>query len=257
MIIELTSQSIREMADRIVMAYPETGKPRALEMLSTAFGYRNFDTVSGLLKKEQAGNPGFTPFTLYFAMRATTEWAPEPNWACKDITPAFVQQLQGYVAQCKESGLTSLRVDCTQVTDMCLDDWDEGTDDEPFNVHYWTLTVTPTRFWFSATPKHAEYEVETRAVYLEDLQRLIDKAPESESVSRHGNVAFATNVDVRCFVDTMLQEVWGIDQDAALEWATGFLLSSTDIESLTPNDERALCIRYHFEANQEQKHVSR
>lgn len=251
--IELTSQSIRTMADRVTKAYPDTSKPKALEMLAVALGYRNFDTLSGMLKKAPTKLASFASFDLYFAMRATDEWAPEPVWAKKQITPAFVEKLKHYVEQCKAAGLSSMRVDCTQVPDMELDDWDDGKESDPFNVHYWTLTVTPTRFWYSATPKHAEYEVETRALYLDDLQRLIDNAGDTDSVSRHGNTAFVSSVDVLCFVDQMIDHVWKIDLEDALAWATGYLISIDDVPDLTTNDERTLCVRYHFEANQEKK----
>ena len=167
--IELTSTSVRQMADRVVTAYPEFNKPFVLEMLTKAFGHRNFDTLSGLLKKEEPTDCTFKPYTLWFDMSSTDEWAPEPAWANLIVTPAFVREVKLLAAQCTADGLSTIRVDCFQRPELVLCDWDDGEAANPLNIHYWSLTVSPARFWFSATPKHAEYQVETHAFFIEDL----------------------------------------------------------------------------------------
>lgn len=172
---DITSQSVRAMADRILGDGPVLNKAAALELLAKAFGYRNFDTLSGVLK--QAPTPPAAPCVLEGVPLGTTLWlecvvcaefGEGPEWANVSLDAAFLAKLCQLRELCVAHGLSHVAVD------QAPTDWkDYAGYGSYYNMRDWQLYVTGSRFWFRGTPKHCRYAVETRAVDIAALEALL------------------------------------------------------------------------------------
>lgn len=172
--IELSSSSVRTMADRVVKTHPDLAKPLVLELLAHAFGYRNFDTLSGVLKNESAPAPAPAlplpisarkfPVTLWLECRVLSDYGSCPAWARLELTEERLRQLLTLQAECSEKNLSTVSVFDGP------DEWDENAGaNRYYNMRDAQLCVSKIAFWFSARPKHAEYNVETVVVYFDTL----------------------------------------------------------------------------------------
>ena len=178
---DINSKSIRQFADRVVKAHPDLDKPRALEIAAHGFGYRNFDTLSGLLKDvapKAKSNP--VPFKLDKSVDLWVEGFVCDNdaflfdWLQVELTPDFLANLLKRRDLCEEQRLLHVSEDESPT------DW--STDDDLAVIHDWQLYVSATRFWFRGHPKHCSFAVESRAVYFEDLlKQLNHEADDDES----------------------------------------------------------------------------
>lgn len=189
--INIDTQSVRAMADRIVKAHPDLAKPKALEILSSGFGYKNFDTLSGVLKKERNATapsgaiaedsaldiPQFTPFTLVIDAFACDEYGDCPPYAETTVTPEFLQSLAHHVGVCGAAGVRAAHIgdyDCV---------WHDPQDD--LRMRGTDLVIMPSfgafggaSFFFQGHKKHANYNCETRAIDLKNLIACIGEAGE-------------------------------------------------------------------------------
>lgn len=177
---DVTSTSVREFADRVVKVHSGIDKPQALEIAAHGFGYRNFDTLSGVLKKVgPAAKPQSVPFQLSEPVPLWIEGFVCDNeyaafeWATVMLTEAFLARALKYRDLCVETGLLHLSVDDTPTDWYC---------DPESVIHDWQLYVDQTRFWFRGHPKHASFAVESRAVRFDDLFKLL-KSPTDEDNS--------------------------------------------------------------------------
>lgn len=175
---DVTSTSVRDFADRVVKAHAGIDKPQALEIAAHGFGYRNFDTLSGVLKKAApAAKPKSEPFQLSKPVPLWIEGFVCDNdyavfeWVAVLLTEAFLARVVSCRDLCVESGLLHLSVNIAPTDWHC---------DKESVVHDWQLYVSPTRFWFRGHPKHASFAVETRAVYFEDLLKLLKSQTEED-----------------------------------------------------------------------------
>ena len=83
--ITLNEKKVREMAARLrdALGRDRVSQGAALEALSKAFGERNWDTFSGLLKRAAPMPVKLAkPVALYVNAHSCDEWAPGPSW-CK------------------------------------------------------------------------------------------------------------------------------------------------------------------------------
>lgn len=187
--IKVTHQSVRAMADRIAKAHADISKPKALEILSSGFGYKNFDTLSGVLKKESSAPatsgaftgdstleiPPFTPFTLVLDAFACDEDGDSPAYAEITVTTEFIAQIKHTAVVCQSANIRAAHVNDS-----------DGIWHDPegaLRMRGTDLVVMPsfgavgdTSFFFQAHPKHADYDCETRAVDLKDLIACIGNA---------------------------------------------------------------------------------
>ena len=184
--IDINSKSVRVMADRIAKAHEDITKPKALEILSSGFGYKNFDTLSGVLKQSEPAAtqpqdlpvvPEFTPFTLVIDAFACDEYGDGPDYAEATITPEFLEEMLRRVATCASAGIRAAHFN--EDDGVWHDPQDElrmrGTD----------LVIMPSRgalaeasFFFQGHRKHADYNCETRAIDIKDLLACIGNAGE-------------------------------------------------------------------------------
>lgn len=169
------------------------------EVLARVLGYANWDTLSGMLKREkdraaaaaeaagqkeneflvraqryryrQTPPQAFKPFTLFIEAYAVDEWAEGPSWFKLEVTPELVERLHKLQTLVLKEGLN---VD----TETYDGEW-SGPD--YLCLQGDALCVHPERFWFYARPEHGDYLVETRFVAFNELFELIDKGEQANS----------------------------------------------------------------------------
>lgn len=177
--VELNEQKVRTMATRLreALGRDQLGQGRALETLAAVFGFKNWDLLSGMLKRE--ATPAFVlaaPVTLYLEAFSTgpDSWSSDPDWAMVVIDQAFIDQLLALQALCQERELGHVAAfgDPTwQGEHRDNEDADEDADETPVSMDSGHLYVSAHSWWFHAVPRHASYAIETR---LLDINVLLD-----------------------------------------------------------------------------------
>jgi hypothetical protein len=174
--IELTSKSVNQMANRILEAYPHQAKPAILEMLACGLGYRNFDTLSGVLKKEKpTAKQGkgtrlpphslSAPVMLWLECFSVEDGMDAPQWVNYQLTSQCLQVLLEKQAMCVSKDL--------EVVKFCEE---PSAYDQGFfvaDIPNWSMFVSKTCFWFRGFPKHCDYAVETAKVEIAELLAML------------------------------------------------------------------------------------
>jgi hypothetical protein len=170
--IELDKPKVRDMADRLRSAMEGTqlSHSQALEILSKTLGYRNWDTLSGILRNDISAVNFEThaaayldkPVTLYLSVYACDDFGDSPSWASVTIDRAWLATLFRLQALCIEQ-----RVDSSSLA-LGPDAWASY---ETFRLRGETFEVSAAHWFFKAFPKHADYAVETRMI---DTARMLE-----------------------------------------------------------------------------------
>lgn len=192
MLVQFSSKEVNQIADRIVKGHPDFQKPLVLEMLAHGFGYRNFDTFSGVLKKQAEGGCSIkneivsqphllinqaqnAPVTLYLEMYCTEAEGDSPLWAEVSLTPEFLNT----IIEAKE-WVIEKKLSSVSLNDF-PDNYERKTDDIVIRDDNWWLCVDEDGFWFRGIPKHAGSPVETYRADIETLLQCLDEKTESDS----------------------------------------------------------------------------
>ena len=93
-----------------------------------------------------------------------------PSYCAFHVTQAFVLRLMAIIELCTEHDLSSARfVDAPEL-------WGPAGIEEELRLHFSELMVTRTGdFWFTDSPKHGSYLVESEMFSVENLQALLDE----------------------------------------------------------------------------------
>ncbi len=181
----VNEKKVREMAGRLRQAIGKeaVGHADALELVSQTLGYPNWDTLSGMLKREsRAVPPGVRvarPLTLYVEAFSCDEWAEGPSWAKVTIDQQFVDTVLELQALC-----TSQKLD--QVSrSWFVEKWG---DDGQLRLQGEDLQVGPRSWWIRARPKHADYDCETRMLDISWLLDCLQKGHSTDFITRKGDV---------------------------------------------------------------------
>lgn len=199
---------------------------QALEILSQAMGYKNWDSFCGLLKsghnqekdsaknitscwsaeqKKNAERVGWRntppllakPFDFYWEAFACDEWGDGPRWAKVQVTQEFVNNLHSLQTKC-------LQFNAQMTVSETPQEWDM---EEELRLRGEELNVTMNHFWFSARPKHADYAVETR---LLDIKVFFDAIDNSEQRMSHlawaDGILFMDGSSAKLFAQGLLDE---------------------------------------------------
>lgn len=200
--IKISQESANIMA-RLLSQSVQTalGKPPAealsqsqsLEILSKTLGFDNWETLSQMLtseractevavvaphagwspeKKQYAQSIGWRekpplvskPFNFYWEALACSEWGDGPQWANLYVTQAFVDALHEWQTKCLDMG-------ATLTFKAAPDAWDS---EDEYRLLDDEININGNQFWFSAHPKHANYNVETRILAIKDFFDAID-----------------------------------------------------------------------------------
>lgn len=118
------------------------------------------------------------PFTLVVDAYACSEYGAGPAYAVIEIGPEFWERIFRLLGLCRTESLAS----CSEWRGP--DRWDGAED---LRLVSDTLVVDRDSFWFTARPKHADYDVETRAVDLEELANAANDRPTIQPSFRWSN----------------------------------------------------------------------
>lgn len=188
--IQVTPKSLRAMAKRIRAAAAPLVVPhsKSLEILAQTLGYRNYDELSGILKKQLEDEralkapciPEFQPFEVMVSAYACDTWGVGPSWARFTCDKAFLTQILELQEMVKRKKLSV----------ASCDDSPEWDNQETLRIRNDELKVSDTEFWFHANPKHASYSVETCPI---DISLLVQAA--LGTLPRHLDcMGFADNI---------------------------------------------------------------
>lgn len=178
------------MAKRIrAAAVPlEVTHSKSLEILAQTLGYRNYDELSGLVKKQMADEralkapviPDFKSFEVMVSAYACDTWGEGPSWARFTCDKDFLGQILELQEMVKRKNLSVASCDTGP-------EWDNQ---ETYRIRNDEMKVSNTEFWFHANPKHASYSVETCPI---DIALLVQAA--LGTLPRHlDNIGFADNI---------------------------------------------------------------
>lgn len=167
--VELNEAKVRTIATSLRMAIHagHVTHSKVLEVLAASMGFRNWDTMCGMLKRES--RPALSlaqPVKLYMQVFATGD-GDGPDWAQVVIDQPFIDQLLSLQALCDDRRLSHVATFGEPA--LWQGDHREEPDVNAVNFDSTQLYVTARGWWFRATPKHASYACETRVVDIEML----------------------------------------------------------------------------------------
>lgn len=204
--IILNETSVRAMAHRLrthlrSSASVECSLAMSLESTAKMLGYKNWDTLIGMLRKE--GTPedviarrlvewnhwGWRakapivnkPFTFMWEASACSEWGEGPAWAKVEVTQELVNKIHRLQTQCLEQKFESTQVD------YMPEEWNNG---DEYRIQGEKLVVDRMSFWLRGYPKHADHAVETRMIDIKDFFDVIEKGEQAST----GYLAWADGV---------------------------------------------------------------
>jgi hypothetical protein len=109
------------------------------------------------------------PVRFYMEARSTSEYGDSPAYAKLNVTPGLLAQIKELSGLCESHNLCSVHVDGSP------DFWGPKGSEDEFRLRDGELVVTKDGFWFTARPKHADYDIETSYVdvpsFLEDVAK--------------------------------------------------------------------------------------
>jgi hypothetical protein len=136
--------------------------------------------------------PTFEPFTLVVEAQATSEFGEGPDYAEVSVTPEFIEHLLRLSRLCEEHGLESV------TTPGAVDRWDR---EDELRIRGDSLRVWKDNFWFEASPKHADYNVETAAIDIASLVSVAVLSTEGAYFRRLGDrVFYSEDHDLNDFI---------------------------------------------------------
>lgn len=180
--IQLSEKMVRGMATRLrtELGTTDLKQSQALELVSHLMGLKNWDTLSGMLKKPKADasaalNNKFkkagiwektptvdTPFMLYIdAFSCDAFDSDGPGWMRVEVTQAFVDNLWKQQRLCVTHSLGETIGD-----EFWGETWDNN---ENLRIHGDDLYVSTKSFWFRGIPKHWDTAVESRMFDIAEL----------------------------------------------------------------------------------------
>ena len=215
--VELNESKVRTIATSLRAAI-HTGHvthSKVLEVLAASLGFRNWDTMSGMLKRES--RPTLTlaqPVKLYMQVFATCE-GDGPDWAQVVIDQVFIDQLLSLQALCDDRRLS--HVATFGEPNLWQGDHREEPGADSINFDSTQLYITARGWWFRATPKHTSYACETRVVDIEMLcAALVSKASTAYLAWHSSTVAGEPPVLVSASMGNTQEFVQDLVDDGAL-----------------------------------------
>ena len=123
-----------------------------------------------IIPAEPSYELAFAPFKLVIEVFALDEHGDSPGAAMIEMNAGFVRHLQRLSSLCLNNKLWVVKEDDTPA-------WD----DESLNMRGDLLTVSREgNFWYSAHPKHQDYNCETRSINIDSLLAAIARRDDAE-----------------------------------------------------------------------------
>lgn len=206
--IQINEKSVRAMAERLrtSVGADQVSQGKALETLAAVLGFKNWDTLSGTLRKKASRTPAHgivlgEPVELLMSCFCTNEFGSAPAYGKVTLTQQLVDRIFALRALASEHNLSELR-------DFYPIEWG-GQDpdlDEEWRMELEELVVGGHSMWFLASPKHANYNVETRAIELNLLKKVLSSRDSDKSdylVWHKGHLVFSPDGEVDGFIDEL------------------------------------------------------
>jgi hypothetical protein len=197
--ITINEKSVRRMANRMRKALGNevVTQSKAFEAVAQTLGFKNWDTLAAMLKKEVVPTFVFNEeIELFIDTFSCDEWCSAPSWSAVKVNQAFIDQILELKTLCVSRNMEH----ATRSVDVV--EWDES---EELNVCYDELYVDDHRWWFHASPKHSDYAVESRAIYIDDfLETLLTKKNVRGFEWRNGVLFYDPSEDVSGLLETLV-----------------------------------------------------
>jgi len=132
----------------------------AMDQVRVAIDAATGETVSAPMPAQMV-----EPFTLVAEVHSTSDFGEAPSWAKIAVDQKFLDQLNRLRRLCVENNLESVSVYAVP------EHWENQED---LRLRGDSLRVAGTSFWFEVHPKHADYNVETRSIEIDDLLKVIE-----------------------------------------------------------------------------------
>lgn len=100
--------------------------------------------------------------SVFIEAYACSEHGDGPAFAAFKLTESLIEELTTLSQLCADHGLSEVR--CLR---GCM--WGPGTIQDDLRLRSDELVVCGDEFWFRATPKYADYHVETRGLSIQKL----------------------------------------------------------------------------------------
>lgn len=205
--IQVNETAARGMAARLRTAAGENVMPqsKAFEVLSQALGFKNWDTLSALLKKKEPAPVGpvlAKPVDLFIVCSAADENYTAPDYCKVSLTQEFVDRMLKLQALCVEQDLSELRE--WRRVEWGGKDTDLG-EDESWRMEMEELAVGKNSMWLSAEPKHGNYRVESRAIEIDKLVQALQTkvSPTDYLVWCEGRLLYEPTADIEYFAQML------------------------------------------------------
>lgn len=153
----------------------------AYEALAHALGHPNWDTLSGMLNKENPAKPALgeqppaacgralveQPFVLLLEAFPCDEWGESPSFAVLDVDDSVVRTIGQARDMVRAQGLNNAELDFSG------HQWSTDFGDMfSLNLRGDALQVWNHTWLLTARPKHCDYSIETRAISHENFDLL-------------------------------------------------------------------------------------
>ena len=197
-----------EMASRLRSSFGpgKVSMSKSLEALAKTLGYPNWDTLSGMLKRdtqEKAVVPALArlligkPFDLFWEAYACFDMGESPGWAKVAFNQALLDQILATQALCLEKKLDHIALDFYAA-------WEDVQD---LQIRDTQLIVTEYSFWLRASPRYVDYHVETRSIEIEHLRGALASPPaRNECLAWADGVLFAEGTSAKQFALGLLDD---------------------------------------------------
>jgi hypothetical protein len=207
---QITKNNVRDIVSRLRQALgaESVSQSNAFEAFAKALGLKNWDTLSGLLKREgepaSAAAPAYqlaAPVEVYVDAYACDYYGEGPSWAKVDLSQQFLDEVLRMQRICKEQGV-----------DMVTKSWapEKWEQEERLRLENDDLYVTAESWWFRARPKHADYAVETRSVDIANMLALLGPGSPAESTAHaatcKGVQFYVTSGDMTGFIQMLVDD---------------------------------------------------
>jgi hypothetical protein len=210
--VELNEVKIRTMATRLreVLGRDALSHGRALEALSAVLGYKTWDLLSGLLKREVRPAVLVTAAVpLYLEAFSTGAEGYGPAWAMLTLDQTLLDRMQALQAFCKEQSLSHVAFDLEP--DLWQgDQLEEGGAEEedcgPFDMDPARLYVTAEGFWLRALPCRGSGATETRLLRFLDLIEGLSGKNSARLGAYNGVLAWSVTCAPDVFVRQLVEE---------------------------------------------------
>ena len=139
--------------------------------------------------------------TLILEAYAKSEYGDGPAWARVDLTPEFVSQVKRLSKLCTDNKLRAV------TTFDAPDAWDA---EDELRLRGDGLEVHGDSFWFTSSPKHSDYEVETRSMLVLDLEKALAGESNGESIVE-GDIVFQNRTVKEAYTEWLADQNTGED----------------------------------------------